>query len=256
MKLLRFDLYGRMAHFRKFFSNVTSLSYYFPPRNTVTGIIAAVLGMQRDSYYEILSEDKLGISIQILREPRKLLVSTDYLDIKNVGVKSLRGMTGIKPKKIEYILAKDGDEIGYRIFVASKNNDTETLLTQLYSNLSASTPVYPIALGPAYCLARIDNDMVILQENVSLEYSDGSEARKIKTIVPSDKILKIDPKLMEGKRIMLEESLPPNFSKERKITGGSSNYVFEARGDDIDIFVKSEMFEVEDSERKTYGIFI
>jgi CRISPR-associated protein Cas5h len=256
MMLVQFDLYGRMAHFRKFYSNVTSLSYYFPPRNTVMGIIAAVLGMQRDSYYETLSKDKLGISIQMLREPRKLLISTDYLDIQNVGVKSLRGMTGMKPKKIEYILAKDGDEIGYRIFVASRNSDTETLLTRLYSNLSASAPIYPISLGPAYCLARIDRKTVTLRENVVTEHSDGSQPRKIKTIVPSDNVLRIDPKLMEGKRIMLEESLPPNFHEERKIIGGSRNYVFEARGNDLDIFVRSEIFGVEDGDRMTYGIFM
>jgi CRISPR-associated protein Cas5h len=69
MKLLQFDIYGRLAHFRKFYSNVTSLSYYFPPRNTIIGMIGSILGMQRDSYYGILSDNKLGVAIRILEEP-------------------------------------------------------------------------------------------------------------------------------------------------------------------------------------------
>jgi CRISPR-associated protein Cas5h len=253
MKLLQFDIYGRLAHFRKFYSNVTSLSYYFPPRNTIIGMIGSILGMQRDSYYGILSDNKLGVAIRILEEPRKLLVSMDYLDLQSLDARSLRGMKGMKPTKIELILPAQGDEVGYRVFLASKNAESERLLMKLYSNLVSSKYVYPVSLGPAYCLAHIDEKSVSLKEEMNVEYSDGSVATKIGTVVPSVNVTKVEPKLMEGKRIMLEESLPPNFSEGRKILAGSRNYIFEAKGEDMLIFVKSEIFPVGDG---SYGVFM
>lgn len=254
MKILRFDIYGRVAHFRKFYSNVTSLSYYFPPRNTIIGIIATILGMQRDSYYDILSNDNLGIALQILKEPRKLLVSMDYLDIQGVDIKSMRGITGMKPTKIELVFPMTGDEIGYRVFAAAKNAESEKVLIQLHENISQSKCVYPVSLGPQYCLAKIDEE-TILQE-AEIIPSDGKEARRISTVIPSDEVLRFEPNLMQGKRIMLEEALPPDFRNGRVLAGGSRNYIFEARGFSLDLFLKSDLFRVIDGDYGTYGTFM
>jgi CRISPR-associated protein, Cas5h family len=67
-----------MAHFRKVYSNSTSLSYYFPPRTTVLGIVAAALGLPRDSYYDKLNQLNVGVSA--VTPLRKLTVGEDILD--------------------------------------------------------------------------------------------------------------------------------------------------------------------------------
>ncbi len=64
MKITVFDLYGKFAHFRKFYTNSSSLTYLIPPRTTIEGIIAALLGYERDSYYDVLSVDKLNIAVK------------------------------------------------------------------------------------------------------------------------------------------------------------------------------------------------
>jgi len=53
MKLLIFDWKGRMGHFRKLDTNSSSLTYSFPSRTTIAGMIAGVLGYEKDSYYEL-----------------------------------------------------------------------------------------------------------------------------------------------------------------------------------------------------------
>ncbi|BBD73350.1 hypothetical protein HS1genome_1739 [Sulfodiicoccus acidiphilus] len=90
MRLLRVRIKGKMAHFRKVYSNSTSLSYYFPPRTTVLGIMAAALGMERDSYYEKLNWYDVGVAA--LTPLRKLVTGEDVLDTDQVSVTKLRGL--------------------------------------------------------------------------------------------------------------------------------------------------------------------
>lgn len=254
MKSIQFDIYGRMAHFRKFFSTVTSLSYYFPPRNTVTGLLAAILGLERDSYYDLFSDGQLGIAVQILREPRKQLVSVDYLDVEQSGKKfldSLRGQKGRKPTKIEFIFPMDGDEIGYRIFLVAKNQDIENKLSELYSNIKESRFLYPVSLGPAYCLASIEPES-LLSKDIELIKPRENETYRINTVIPVDKV-KIETKMVQGKKVFFEEALPPNFTIGRNPEGGSRNYIFEAKGNYLDVYVKSEIFKIDGD---VYGIFI
>ena len=65
MEVLIFDLSGKMAHFRKYYTNSSSLTYYFPPRTVIIGLIAGLIGKERDSYYEIFSKDKAYVGISI-----------------------------------------------------------------------------------------------------------------------------------------------------------------------------------------------
>lgn len=44
MKALTFCINGKMAHFRKYYSNSSVLSYLLPPVTTVKGILAGLLG--------------------------------------------------------------------------------------------------------------------------------------------------------------------------------------------------------------------
>ena len=65
MEIIQFDISGKFAHFRKYYANNTALTYSLPPRTTVMGILAAILGRSRDSYYEEFSSDKILIGIAI-----------------------------------------------------------------------------------------------------------------------------------------------------------------------------------------------
>ena len=51
MDLLVFDISGKFAHFRKYYTNSSSLTYLVPPRTSIYGLIAGILGLERDSYY-------------------------------------------------------------------------------------------------------------------------------------------------------------------------------------------------------------
>ena len=50
-----FDVTADFAHFRKVGNNSAKPSYRIPPRTTVAGLLAGILGMPRDSYYDLSS---------------------------------------------------------------------------------------------------------------------------------------------------------------------------------------------------------
>ncbi|MCX8153608.1 MAG: CRISPR-associated protein Cas5, partial [Candidatus Bathyarchaeota archaeon] len=62
IKLVVFDAKCFFAHFRKHFSTTSSLSYSFPPRTTIAGMMAAILGYDRGAYYTTFSSEKCRIA--------------------------------------------------------------------------------------------------------------------------------------------------------------------------------------------------
>lgn len=88
-KLLTFQLTGKLAHFKKYYSNISSLTYEVPPRTVITGILASILEMPRDSYYEIFSPEKSKISVQLLSPIRKQITCMNYVK-KEGGVTQVR----------------------------------------------------------------------------------------------------------------------------------------------------------------------
>jgi len=64
-QVLEVKLSGKFAHFRKFYTNASSLTYTIPPRTTICGILASILQIPRDEYYDLMSSDKLGIAISL-----------------------------------------------------------------------------------------------------------------------------------------------------------------------------------------------
>ena len=46
-KILCFELFGDYAQFRKFFTNMSPLSFSIPPRTVLSGIVGAILGIDK-----------------------------------------------------------------------------------------------------------------------------------------------------------------------------------------------------------------
>ena len=64
MRGVIFDIESKYAHFRKVYTNSSSLTYSVPPRTTLEGIIAAILGYERDTYYKMLDSSSVNIAVK------------------------------------------------------------------------------------------------------------------------------------------------------------------------------------------------
>lgn len=82
-RIIVVDLCGAMAHFRAFYTNSSSLSYSFPPRTVITGILAGIMGRQRDSYYDEFSRESCKIALSICSPFRRMMNTLNYSYMKS-----------------------------------------------------------------------------------------------------------------------------------------------------------------------------
>ncbi len=166
MEILTFDIVGKFAHFRKYYANNTAMSFSLPPRTTVIGIIAAALGLPKDSYYEDFKSDKIRIGIQILSQIKKSFHRLNFLKIKNNS--DFRGKEQHIQTPFEVISGVNikNDNVKYRIYV-SYNEAGKALFEKIKKIFSDKNFVYSPTLGTANFLARIDNIKIFSDINVS-----------------------------------------------------------------------------------------
>jgi CRISPR-associated protein Cas5h len=250
-KILIFDLEGTIAHFRKFYTNSSSLSYAFPPRTVITGLLAGILGYERDTYYDIFSSENCNIGLSIKKPIRKLIQTVNYIRTKDV--KELTGSGGHTQIPIEFVLPQVGEKIlKYRIYFLHKKDE---ILNNLKEKLKKGNVEYPPYLGLTECPAKIS--LVDDEGEISL-IRDLHNPMEIITVIPIDKIENIT--FQEGYRYMKEDRVPVEFTNERRIKKISS-YIYEQNCKPIiNIKIKDEVFYVtyKEGEKRIeeYGVFM
>jgi CRISPR-associated protein Cas5h len=71
MKVLTFDLYGDFAHFRKYFTTTSPLTFSFPPPPTISGILGAIYGTPKNENQEVFGYENCKIALQIQKPVKK-----------------------------------------------------------------------------------------------------------------------------------------------------------------------------------------
>jgi len=168
-KILIFDLKGPMAHFRKYYTNSSSLSYLFPPRTVVAGLVAGLLGIPNEKekninnrYYEMFSNEKCFIAISLRTKIRKIMQTVNYKRTK--WIFEVDGSGGCAPIPLEILIPEDTDEkdtdeiiyrneIIYRIYFWHNDNQ---IYSQLKQKLENQSSVYPTYMGLTEFLASIE----------------------------------------------------------------------------------------------------
>jgi CRISPR-associated protein Cas5h len=172
-ELISFDLCGKMAHFRKFYSNASALTHTIPPRTTVLGLLASIAEIERDSYYfgtknEVFN--KLKIGIQIVNPVRKINQKLNYLKVVKDGASEeslasnindlyiYRGYSNRKQVSTEIVIPhsiRDKDAVvKYRIFLGFPDNN-DLVFTKLKENLERQYYPFGVCLGAANMLGFI-----------------------------------------------------------------------------------------------------
>lgn len=88
MKCLVFDIWGEYGHFRKFYTTSSPLTFSIPPRTTICGIIAAIIGLDKDEYLNHFSKAKANIAIQLNNPINKTRISYNLINTKTAKMYS------------------------------------------------------------------------------------------------------------------------------------------------------------------------
>lgn len=161
-RCISFTVSSTWGHFKRVGRTATKQTYRIPPRTTVAGMLAAIIGADRNSYYHVFQEDNAGIAITPVSDLRTINIPTT-----GVGTDPGQNVTTTVKKRRNYSLTYQnttGDrqlhvyevlvEPTYRIDVAV---ESESFYSELREHLTTGTSVYPPSLGKSEYVATIRN---------------------------------------------------------------------------------------------------
>ena len=173
-KILALKVYGKYAHFRKFYTNSSSLSYLLPPRTVIIGMLASILKIPRDEYYDVFSIEKIKIAVKIPEGLviRKQTQTLNYLhnEYYKLLVKG-RGKTQHSQCKLELLMHSPGKNIEYLVFVAG--NAANEQLQTLQRKLMTEDYGFGVYLGQRQFKA--DVDYLSCYEGGDIEYMQEAD---------------------------------------------------------------------------------
>jgi len=231
LEILIFDLSGKMAHFRKYYTNSSSLTYYFPPRTVIIGLIAGLIGKERDSYYEIFSKDKAYVGISVKSNIKKIIQTVNYIWAEKLSDLNLsKGQHTQIP--LEIITPQNFDDsIKYRIYFYHKENEIYERIIDAVKNKKI---VYPPYLGIAEFAANIEFLDIVKPEIKS------DKKLTIDTVVNLDYLN--DCRLISKENcVYVKERMPYDFEKGRILSEPPKDFVIEIKNGKIEIESENEI---------------
>jgi CRISPR-associated protein Cas5h len=212
MKILSFHLKGKMAHFRRYYSNSSALSYTIPPRTTIIGIVAGMLGYPRDSYYEAFSKDQCKVAVSVRAPIKKQIQKLNLLMVKSPndlnGYQEFHSQTAtelVLPQNIR------NGFIDYQIWLAHRDPSVIDDLLSFTSGPGYVSKGISVALGTAQHLGWVEGGQALEGE------ANGEGLADIHSVIPSRKLHKIDFSNPVSEYRLYKEDMPVEFDKERKL---------------------------------------
>jgi CRISPR-associated protein Cas5h len=240
MEVLAFDLVGKMAHFRKYYANNTALSFGLPPRTTLMGVLAAILGLPRDTYYAALSSQHLRLGVGARVPLKKAFHRLNYLKVE--GSRDLDGSKGRIQLPFEVVTGYDlaRDMVRYRVYVSPTASGT-TVFEQLWERLrpGGAGPHFALALGTANFGATVE--AVRRYTDVRLVRHEGVAA--FHSAVPTDRVAALPTSA--GELSVEEELLPADFVGDGQRELATMNRVlFSTNGQPLLVQVMGDFVEL------------
>ncbi|MET6996927.1 CRISPR-associated protein Cas5 [Chitinophaga defluvii] len=223
MEVLQIDVKGKMAHFRKYYANNTAMSFSIPPRTTIMGMLAAMLGLPKGSYHKAFASDQLRIGISLQSPVKKSFHRLNFLSIKSLGnlktdiekekpfSSDFRGTGGNIQTPFEIVTGQhlQQDEICYRIFL-SPHPSAITYFEQLKTCTLNRRSHFSLTLGIASFSAYISEAHLFNSEAVVTKRANAQQV-VFNSAVVSDKISGLQFEKTSDSNFVEEELMPADF---------------------------------------------
>jgi len=219
-----FDVAGEHAHFRKPHTTSPAMTFGLPPRTTVAGMVAGILGLPRDSYYESFDRESSQIAVSLESPLRRLsmainILNTEGSDAKTKGAKPGKHFSGHRQQNVfEFVC-----DPKYRLYVALDNDE---LMDQLESKLGAGKSTYVLSLGLSEHLAWFD-----YIGRFEIESEEG--AATVRSALPGDELTIIPD---SGAKYVSERM--PAFMRsagDGRVADGSQKITYDRSGAAIEV---------------------
>lgn len=217
-KLIAFDIWGDYAYYRRGYTSTSTITYPFPSRTSIAGLISGIIGLQKDSYHDIFSQDNSKIGLRILNPIKKMNINLNYINTKEGFL-----LSDIKSNPRVQVQAEFLKDVKYRIYVSLDDNK---LMEELYYNLSEHKSIYTPCLGISECLA----DFKLAYEDIfDLNKQEGHDIEINSVVLKNTFDIVIEP----GKKYGIVKS--PGFMNSERVVSKFLEYYYEENGNTIKI---------------------
>jgi CRISPR-associated protein Cas5h len=172
---LVFDIWGDYAHFRRFYTTTSPLTFPIPPRTALCGLIAAIIGKEKEynEYLKYFTLNEASIGLRVLNPVKKVMIAENLIDTE----KSPKSFYNIKRTRIRFEFLKDQK---YRIYF---NHVDEDIYQELKENLIRHKSVYTPCLGLSENIANFE----FIGEFKAKSETTGGYVQ-INSVLPTEKI--------------------------------------------------------------------
>lgn len=202
-KLLIFDIWGDYAHFRKPYTTTSPLTYSIPSRTSITGIVGAILGIDKNKNNIELNYENCNISLKILKPIKKVLINQNLINTKDAKL-----MSRMKPKggrtQIRFETLKD---VEYRIYIELFEKEKNIKLKE---KLIEHNSFYSICFGITEHIANFK----FVGES---EYVEKEGNAEIDSVINMENIKNINIKFEEGKEYFAD-TYALEMKEDREVT--------------------------------------
>lgn len=158
-RCLSLTIRGPWGHFRRIEGNIVKQTYRIIPRTTVAGLLAAVLGIGRDEYYDLFGAGASAVAIEPVEPLRTVNMPMNTLSTATEAMQSLnsRGKISVKLPDPTKLRQQHNYEVlvdpAYRLYVWLADADRFGQLEEMLTN---GQSYYVPSLGLSEHLAEID----------------------------------------------------------------------------------------------------
>ncbi len=238
MKVLVFDIWGDYAHFRKFYTTSSPLTFSFPPPSTVAGILGAIYGIDKNEYLQVFSLDKCKIALKIVNPVKKVRMGINLINTKGSYWTLFSNQYHEPRTQIRTEFLKDPY---FRIYFIHKD---ENIFNKIADYMKEHKSIYTVSLGLSELLA----DFKYIDE-YQAEEKTNKELVEIQTPIAEDNIYENCLEIETGKKYF-KEKIPIRMNQER-VVEKYGNVIFEPDGKTVK--AKSIIFyKLENGENITF----
>jgi CRISPR-associated protein Cas5h len=231
--VLIFDVWGDYAHFRRFYTTTSPLTFPIPPRTALCGLIAAIIGKEKENneYLKDFTLGKASIGLKLLNPIKKVMIGENLIHTKNAKGPGMNLIT--ERTQINFEFMKDQK---YRIYF---HHIDGCIYKQLKENLINHKSVYTPCLGLS---ENIANFKIIGEFEAKSETS--AEYVQINSVLPTEKIAEKQGIKFKDEGEYFSIKVPIELDSDRVVTK-YMNIIFERSGKSIEVKLKSSYWSVD-----------
>ena len=238
-KVLVFDFYAPLGHFRMPYTTTSPLTFPIPSKTSIYGLVGAIIGLDKNDYLNYFQDETTKIAISVNKKINKITIAQNLINTKNVTMFARMDSRKQAPRtqiRIEFL-----KNISYRIYI---NFETEELHSRLKSMLSFHKTKYSISMGLSECLANYN----YIGEFDLIKVKDNNNFIELNSILPINLLENNSQiKLLECNKKFLRVHLPLEMKPDRELIK-SGDFIVEESAKTIFTSIES-YFRIEELEQ-------